>query len=103
MDLDERADGTVVALRPGEAIRLSLAENPSTGYRWRLLRDGSPVCRLAAERYQAPGDSRPGAPGARCLELQVVAAGQAEIALESVRSWEPERPARRFTVAIHAG
>ena len=103
MDLDERADGTVVAPGPGESVRITLAENPSTGYRWRLLRDGSPVCRLAAERYEAPDGARPGAPGRRCLELRVVAAGRAEIALESVRSWEPDRPARRFSVAVHVG
>jgi inhibitor of cysteine peptidase len=103
VDLDERADGTVVALRPGDELRIVLPENPSTGFRWRLVRDGGPVCRLTAERYRAPGDQRPGAPGRRCLELQVVASGRAEIALDSVRSWDPDRPARRFAVTVQAG
>jgi inhibitor of cysteine peptidase len=101
VEIDERADGTEVTPRTGDLLRLALVENPTTGHRWHLVRDGAPVCRLVGDHFEAPSPV-PGAPGRRRLDFQVVAAGRAEIALECARSWQPEHPSRRFSVRVRA-
>jgi inhibitor of cysteine peptidase len=100
MDVDERASGTEVALRPGGRLRVALEENPSTGHRWRRVRSGEPFLTLREDRYEAPADARPGAPGRRLVAFEAAAPGRAEIAIEYARPWEQERPARRFDLTV---
>ena len=84
-------------LRIGEYAKISLKENPSTGYTWmfRMTDNGEkgnrtdgPV-RLAGERYLPPREAAPpGTPGVRELMVRAEQLGRAALIGECRRSWE---------------
>ena len=84
-------------LRIGEYAKISLKENPSTGYTWmfRMTDNGEkgnrtdgPV-RLAGERYLPPREAAPpGTPGVRELMVRAEQPGRAALIGECRRSWE---------------
>lgn len=99
MYLDERADGSVASLRPGDAFAITLPENPSTGYRWSVVSDGAPVLRLDADSYRPLGTSA-GAPGQHEWRMRVQGVGDAEVEMTYARSWGAQKPARRFSLRV---
>jgi inhibitor of cysteine peptidase len=88
MRLGEAANGSTVALTPGETVELCLPETPTTGYRWQVVADGSPVCAVAGAPAAAPPSSVPGRIGERCWTVTAMRAGTGEIELERRRSWD---------------
>ena len=84
-------------LRIGEYAKISLKENPSTGYTWmfRMTDNGEkgnrtdgPV-RLAGERSLPPREAAPpGTPGVRELMVRAEQPGRAALIGECRRSWE---------------
>ena len=87
----------VTTLRLGEYARISLKENPSTGYTWmfRVTDNGEKgnrldgAIRLAGERYLPPAETnRPGTPGVRELMVRAEQPGRAALIGECRRSWE---------------
>ncbi len=99
MRLDENADGREVRLRVGEELDVVLAENRTTGYRWEVLDDGAPVCRVVRDSFQAGGPAL-GAPGRRTWGFHAARAGTATVALAYRRPFGGGEPARRFTLRI---
>lgn len=85
-------------LRLGEYAKISLKENPSTGYTWmfRVTDNGEKgnrkdgAIRLAGERYLPPAaeTNRPGTPGVRELMVRAEQPGRAALIGECRRSWE---------------
>jgi inhibitor of cysteine peptidase len=101
-DLDESADGTTIHLVAGAVLRLALPENPTTGYRWRIIADGAPVLRPQADDF-APGRAVPGAGGTRHWAWQAAQPGEATLRLDYARPWETGPAARHFAVTIRVG
>jgi inhibitor of cysteine peptidase len=102
LKMDEHSNGKTVKVHKLDTIELSLAENPTTGYRWDLRSSGEPVCRLKDTSFDSPAE-RIGQGGRRRWLFQVVASGQATIELAYQRSFEREkRPAKTFQVTIQA-
>jgi inhibitor of cysteine peptidase len=98
MHLDESASGTELRLRAGDTLEVTLAETPTTGYRWRLVSDGAPACRAGSDRFEPPSSMTPGASGRHTFTFTTVQRGAGEIVLVSVRSFGGAEPARRFSV-----
>src|SRR5712691_9424949 len=96
----EASNGRTLDVQIGDCIELELPDNPSTGYRWRVVSAGEPVCEKTAERFVADG-SRPGAPGLLRCEFRVLARGTARILLDSKRSWSSSVE-RSFTLDVSA-
>ncbi|MEJ2502745.1 MAG: protease inhibitor I42 family protein [Gemmatimonadota bacterium] len=91
--------GREVPVRTGDRIRLRLPENPTTGYRW--SGDFPDLLRLVNDTNDAGG--APGAAGHRVFELDVVAAGRADVRLVHRREWEEvDEGTDSFVVTIHA-
>ena len=88
MRLGEAANGSTVALTPGDTIELCLPETPTTGYRWQVIADGSPACAIAGAAVAAASPSVPGRAGERCWTVTAIRDGAGEIALQRRRSWE---------------
>jgi predicted secreted protein len=61
-------------VKPGQEIVVTLASNPSTGYRWKLFTTNGPsgIVTLVAHRYVAPTQSRSGAPGEEIWRFKAV-------------------------------
>jgi predicted secreted protein len=71
----------------GEAV-LSLAESPSTGYRWRLA-DVPPEVEVVSSTFNPPDPGRPGQGGSRQFTLRVRSAGEYVLTAESARGDGP--------------
>jgi len=99
VEIDAAADGTTIRLAPGATLRLTLAENPSTGFRWRLIADGAPVLQASGDAYTSSG-TMPGAPGLHRWEFRAAQPGEAPLRLEHLRPWEKVPPVESFAVAI---
>jgi predicted secreted protein len=95
--LDEKAAGSTIALAVGEEAEVSLAENPTTGFRWRLPPDAPDVVALVADRFTPGG--RPGQPGVRLLRWRGERAGTTRVTLVLGRSWQASG-ARTFALTF---
>lgn len=100
--LDEHANDSTVTLAAGERVMLTLPENPTTGYRWRVVEGGEPVLQLAEDGF-TPGGTMPGAGGSHHWIWQAVRAGQAVLRLDYVRPWGTDPAARHFAATIRVG
>jgi predicted secreted protein len=83
----------------GDSFEISLRENPTTGFRWRVHAGAEPVCRLTEDDFQ-PG-RLPGAGGIHRWRFLAAQAGETRIRLSLERSWgkSPE-PAKRFILRV---
>lgn len=70
----------------GEQLIVTLAENPSTGYRWEVAVDDE-FLQVVDDRYVASVDL-PGASGTRGLTFKTLRPGNAALTLERRRAWE---------------
>lgn len=80
-----------------KCVKVRLAENPSTGYRWSWV-GKSEVIVLRAYKYR-PRCIRPGAGGEACFCFQAVQPGRGKILLEYSRPWE-NQPVATFSCDV---
>jgi inhibitor of cysteine peptidase len=100
MQFDEQRNGDQVDLGSGTQFDVRLVEQPTTGFRWRVVGDGEPACRLCGDTFDADA-SRHGAGGVRVLHFETVQPGEGEIQLAYRRSWETDAaPARQFVLRV---
>jgi inhibitor of cysteine peptidase len=100
MVIDEQFDHKTVQVALGEVVELRLAENPTTGFHWRMTQDGRPVCDVKDTAYNAAG-TRPGAGGAHSWRLTAAQPGRSQVELVYQRAWDAAAAAgRRFSVTI---
>jgi inhibitor of cysteine peptidase len=102
--VDDTFNGREVTLQVGQALKVSLSENASTGHQWsippELKSKLTPVLREREETVEAP-DRPPGRPGVRHLYFEAVAAGTADLEIHYRRSWENNKPpARKFKLRV---
>jgi predicted secreted protein len=84
--LDESADGREIEVAAGEEFELTLGENPTTGFRWRVTVDGTPACALVKDEFRAPTEGRPGQGGSHVWQFRAVRAGECQIKLSYARA-----------------
>lgn len=96
------ANGTTVTLKKGEALRVSLPENPSTGYSWDLsLSDG---LYLVSDQYirDDTGIRRVGAGGIHTWDIRATGIGLQQINGVYRRPWEVNAaPEKTYALNIH--
>ena len=76
-----------VTVAAGDTLAVTLAENPTTGFRWTLDRLTGPMT-LISSTFEAPAAPKPGAGGRRTFVLRADAQGVAEVRLSHARPWE---------------
>ena len=101
LTLDSSANGRTIQLKVGEEMRIDLAENPTTGFRWTMAGSGAPVLQLLTDEPTTPA-APPGAGGRRRWQFRCVAAGGGKIELVHKRSWEQQNPTETFSVNVSA-
>jgi len=102
MIIDEHFDRSTVRVHLGDVVELRLAENPTTGFRWRMTKDGRPVCDVKDEAYQRLGTA-PGAGGVHRWTFDATQTGRSTVELLYRRAWEAAAPAGRsfsFTLEV---
>lgn len=108
-----RADETAETLRlaVGGGANVTLTENPSTGYRWRLDDAASNHLDLIeisdAGYVQGNGDGAHqqmvGVPGRHSYRIVARQPGTAVVVFDYVREWEKLPPANRHSVTVEIG
>jgi inhibitor of cysteine peptidase len=95
---DENANGSERILAVGDELALVLPENPTTGFRWELVSDGVPACRLEGDEYRSPS-GLPGAGGTHQWRFRATQAGIGTIELRYRRPWLKDA-AKTFRLAV---
>jgi inhibitor of cysteine peptidase len=98
LEMDQTQNGSVVEVSVGNILRVTLPENPTTGYRWQLGTLREPVVHVEADTFEA-GQGSYGAGGARRWEFRASQVGVVHLEIELRRSWEP-RPIETFRITI---
>ena len=102
LQLSQDDDGRNLAVRIGQQLELRLPENPTAGYRWRVVEEGGPVCELMRTDFKA--GTQPGEPGVHIRRYRVIAAGQATLKLVYDRAWPSAKgAARTFCLKVRSG
>ena len=101
-------DRTTLRLAVGASTVMSLQENRSTGYGWRLNADASrnlALVDIADLGFSAGAARGPivGAPGERRFKITARQRGTATAVFDYARPWEHVAPARRHVVTLAIG
>jgi inhibitor of cysteine peptidase len=100
INADKSYDGRTLGLRIGDGVKLSLAENPTTGYRWELVAKPEPNCVVVNDTYVANADAI-GSGGTRSWEIRAVSQGTGTVSLAYRRPWEKDAaPAQTFKLML---
>jgi inhibitor of cysteine peptidase len=92
IELSESSSASSYVLPRNEELVLTLAENPTTGFRWEVLQSGAGALRLLGDAADA-GSAVPGAGRRRVLRFVAQDPGSVELTLVLRRSWEPPEAA----------
>jgi inhibitor of cysteine peptidase len=91
--------GRSASLRKGESFEISLPENPSTGFRWKITETGEPVSTMTGNDFHP--STGVGGEGVHRWRFRTVRVGESEIRMVLQRSWElSAEPARSFTLRV---
>jgi inhibitor of cysteine peptidase len=100
INADKTYDGREINLRVGDGVKLSLEENPTTGYRWEFLVKPEAVCVVVSDAYVAGGGGV-GSGGVHNWVFRAVDRGTSVIRLAYRRPWEKDvAPAQTFTLTV---
>ncbi|HEY8581587.1 MAG TPA: protease inhibitor I42 family protein [Capillimicrobium sp.] len=92
--------GDTVRAEQGDTIRVSLAANQTTPFKWAVTkRPAAGVARLVGQRYVSPADAPPGAPGRQLYEIRATGAGTTAFRA-AYRPLSGGRAAQRFGISI---
>ena len=92
--ITHKENGREFKITVGETFQVSLPENPTTGYQWKVYKSGAPFVDLEKEEYVEPGEDLAmpiaGRGGTKFLAFKAAKPGETELALRLRRSWEDE-------------
>jgi predicted secreted protein len=93
--------GTQVQLKNGDFLDVHLKSNPTTGYRWYVHPNSTPLLKLVGQSQTQAPQPGVGRPIFQIFRFQVVANGEGVVLLHYVRSWEKPMPAEeQFDVHV---
>ncbi len=99
ISVDESSNGREVVLQTGQALKIALNENASTGFRW-MVQTKPDILKESADTAVVP-KGPPGQGGVRTFSFEAISPGSGEIDLEYRRSWEKTaQPARTFKLLV---
>jgi inhibitor of cysteine peptidase len=85
-------NGGTVHLKAGDTLEMRLESNPSTGYRWSVLPESTPLLKLVDTSQTKPAKSGVGRPIVQIFRFQPLRHGDGTLRLHYVRSWEKPQP-----------
>lgn len=99
LSVAEQDDGTCLQLVPGDALTVSLDDNPSGGYRWQLTVVQGAAVRIVDEGYE-PRSAAVGSGGRAWWTLKAETAGAAELQARRSRAWQPTVEDARWHLSV---
>jgi inhibitor of cysteine peptidase len=99
--LVEADNGRTVELRVGDTVRVTLAENATTGYRWAIDRCDEDVIEPLGSEPRYPSGAI-GSGGEVTFSFQGKKAGTGEVVLKNWRQWEGDASVtNRFRIRLN--
>jgi inhibitor of cysteine peptidase len=99
--MTEEDSGRDVSVALGDELRVSLKENPTTGYGWSVLPMRPAVLELEDSAFTLGRDAGVGGGGRRTFRFRAAAVGRAVLDLELRQPWEPGQPPEaRFNLTV---
>ena len=95
----ESANGQEVTVRVDERFEVALSENPTTGYRWRIVDSAPAICTLTRDHFAA-ARKLPGSGGAHRWIFRAVNTGEATIEMEKARKFETAGTVEHFRLSV---
>jgi inhibitor of cysteine peptidase len=92
INADKSYDDRSINLHVGDGVKLSLAENPTTGYRWEFVTNPEPYCVVVSDAYVADAGGAIGSGGAHEWTFRAVSQGTGTVSLAYRRPWEKDTP-----------
>lgn len=89
--LTQADNGKTVTIRPDEIVEIMLTENPSTGFRWSLVRDNDENLDLLTSDYIPPTGPGVGGAGQHVWKFKAKEPGEARMVLRRGRAWEGDK------------
>jgi inhibitor of cysteine peptidase len=100
VQVDKSSNNSETKLAMGQILEISLAENPTTGFRWEVKAAGDPACAPRGDTFDAPATGV-GKSGTHRWRFEAVAKGAGNIELAYRRSWEQDKsPAETFRLTV---
>ena len=100
LNIDENQNGSQLSFAPGDEFEITLAENPTTGFRWELEESPEPVCAIVLSVFN-PHTSPAGYGGVHRWRFRAVQNGLATCKLNYKRPWEQKSaPERSFEIRL---
>lgn len=99
VEVDESADGRAIELPLHGQLKISLPENPTTGFHWVVDDIAETICDLADDTFESTTTAR-GSGGVHQWRLKARQKGTGKIALRYRRPWETKPPLKSFTVTV---
>ena len=83
-----------IELTPGQAFRIALESNPSTGFQWQIVEFDEVLLQSTAESKYESSDPNgpPGTAGQQVFRFATRKAGQTTICMVYRRPWEKDQP-----------
>jgi len=100
--ITDQDNGKDIDLASNQTLMVKLASNPSTGYKWTVEGDPSPL-KLQKDSYRkSTKSSAMGAPGMQILQFNASGSGMVNLKLNYHRSFEYNQPpAKTFTLRVN--
>ena len=103
--LTRKASGKTVSLARGDLLRVTLSENPSTGYSWRFAkRPAKTILALRANHFkqgpQDPNGPSVGVPGTRIFKWRALTAGTTALKIGDYPPGQGRKPASYFRLTV---
>jgi inhibitor of cysteine peptidase len=103
--LTRKASGTTVTVAKGDLLRVTLKENPSTGYGWRFSkRPAKTILGLRANHFkqgpQSPNGPSVGVPGTRIFKWRALQVGTTSLKIGNYPPGQGRKPASYFRLTV---
>ena len=89
-----------IILQVGEKLSLTLAENPTTGFRWAIAPFPDDVLEKSGSGFSAGDNCGVGGGGNRTFDFVARKTGVATFALSLQREWAASTPERRVEINV---
>lgn len=100
--LTQRDNGRSVTIGPSDSLRITVNENPSTGFRWIVEGADNETLELLSSDYVPATSLMPGATGQHVWRFKAKSPGDVRLLLKHWRSWGGEKSVvERLEFAIH--
>jgi inhibitor of cysteine peptidase len=98
ISISEKDNNRQVKVSRGTILVISLNENPTTGFNWRMQPCPEHILILEADDFSPGAGSGVGGGGTRRFQFRAIGAGRAAIRAKYRRTWDPENKfASEFT------